>query len=83
MSLKKLQSFVKKISRVLYYNTLYTKDVFLAPSKVMPEEALPSELTPNQRALMKIDPIAQIIPLCIDYILEYEMAEEKSLAEIL
>ena len=33
--------------------------------------------------VLNIDPIAQIIPLCIDYILEYKMAEEKSIAEIL
>jgi hypothetical protein len=32
---------------------------------------------------LNIDPIAQIIPLAIDYILEYKMAEEKSLSSIL
>ena len=33
--------------------------------------------------ILNLDPIAQIIPLCIDYILENQMAEEKSLAFIL
>ena len=33
--------------------------------------------------VLQIDPVAKIIPLVIDYILEFEMAEESSLADIL
>ena len=41
-----------------------------------------SEITGNT-IMHSVDPVARIIPLVIDYLLEFEVAEEKSIAEIL
>ena len=42
-----------------------------------------NEKNESNSLMLKIDPVARIIPIVIDYLIEFEIAEEKSVAEIL
>ena len=47
------------------------------------DSATPVTRDINAQPMDQIDVIGKIIPLCVDYILTYEMCEDKSLAQIL
>ena len=79
MSLTKLQTFLKKISRFLYFTT--DKDLRqTANLSDFPE--LRTEGGPSVE-IVASDPVGLAIPLCIDYLLAREICDEASLAQFL
>jgi hypothetical protein len=86
MSLSQLHTFIRKTTRLLYTQTKPVPLVQTLPppkpiNPTIPDlGAVPDQ---NQPPLVTFDPQAHIIPLCIDYILVHELAEERSLAYIL
>ena len=81
-SLSLLQSFIKKVTRMIYFDTCHVDNSLTKPSRGSKRQPM-VEIEPEVSIMHKIDPVARIIPLVIDYLLEFEIAEEKSIAELL
>ena len=72
MSLTKLQTFLKKISRILYFTT-EERHVQWVEIKKHPElwhEGMP------EKVRVACDPVGLAIPLCIDYLIAREICDE-------
>lgn len=81
MSLLKLQNFIRKVSRILYFIPL---EIQKEENKASETENVQNETDVNNISdaskINNLDPVSLVIPLCIEYILERELCEEKSLA---
>ena len=77
MSLIELQTFIRKLSRILYFNSCPNEN------KERPADGSRGRDADMDNENRMKDPTAHIIPLCIDYIIEFDFCEAKTLAECL